>query len=363
MRVPCAYSISAMLPVMLTIYRRHLGRCSKRKRVASCSCPVWVQGTLHGQKMRKSLGIRNWESAQKMVREWESRLSGSTSVSQAFDRYLADCVARGLRPETLRKYELLAREMVARFGGQPVDSIGIDALSEYRESWKLSAVTARKKVERLRAFFRFSIERGWIEKNPALLLKHPRTVHRPTLPVEDAEFEKLLEAAARFPKGGTYGDRSGERIKVFLLILRYSGLRIQDAVLLSRDKVVDGRIFLYSQKTNVPVWVPLPEFVIRELEKWDGDYFFWSGRGLVKTAVANWQRSLSRLGRLAGVTFHAHQLRDSFATSLLEKGVPLETVAVLLGNSVKVCERHYAPWIQSRQDRLEEAVKRIWLAR
>ena len=42
--------------------------------------------------------------------------------------------------------------------------------------------------------------------------------------------------------------------------------------------------------------------------------------------------------------------------SLLEKGVPLETVAALLGNTVKVCEKHYAPWIESRQLALEAAV-------
>jgi hypothetical protein len=31
-------------------------------------------------------------------------------------RYLADCLARGLRLETMRKYQLLARELVASFG-------------------------------------------------------------------------------------------------------------------------------------------------------------------------------------------------------------------------------------------------------
>ena len=107
--------------------------------------------------------------------------------------------------------------------------------------------------------------------------------------------------------------------------------------------------------------MPIPDFVVKELEKFEGEYFFWSGQGLVKTALSNLQRSLERLGKIAGVKFHAHQLRDSFATSLLLKSVPLETVAVLLGNSVKVCEKHYAPWVKVRQDLLEEAVKRTFV--
>jgi hypothetical protein len=38
----------------------------------------------------------------------------------------------------------------------------------------------------------------------------------------------------------------------------------------------------------------------------------------------------------------AHRLRDTFSVSLLERGVSIEIVATLLGNSVKVCEHHYA---------------------
>jgi len=35
---------------------------------------------------------------------------------------------------------------------------------------------------------------------------------------------------------------------------------------------------------------------------------------------------------------------------MLEKGVPMEELALVLGNSLRVCEKHYAKWVQSRQD-------------
>jgi hypothetical protein len=57
---------------------------------------------------------------------------------------------------------------------------------------------------------------------------------------------------------------------------------------------------------------------------------------------------------------HFHRLRDTFSVRLLEKGVPLETVAVLLGNTMQVCQKHYAPWVKSRQTALEAAVKATW---
>src|SRR5215469_7446341 len=54
---------------------------------------------------------------------------------------------------------------------------------------------------------------------------------------------------------------------------------------------------------------------------------------------------------------HSHQLRDTFSVNLLRKGRTLEDVAALLGNTVDVCEKHYSPWVQSRQSALEDAVR------
>jgi len=46
---------------------------------------------------------------------------------------------------------------------------------------------------------------------------------------------------------------------------------------------------------------------------------------------------------------------------LLLTGVPIEHVAILLGHSsIKITERHYAPWVKTRQQKLEEEVSRSW---
>jgi integrase len=58
---------------------------------------------------------------------------------------------------------------------------------------------------------------------------------------------------------------------------------------------------------------------------------------------------------------HPHQFRDTFAVRLLNSGVPLQDVSVLLGHSsVKITEKHYAPWVEERQTRLDELVQRTW---
>jgi hypothetical protein len=55
---------------MLTIFRRHLSSCkhsSKGRKYRSCPCPISVEGTLRGERIRKSLDLRNWEAARAVL--------------------------------------------------------------------------------------------------------------------------------------------------------------------------------------------------------------------------------------------------------------------------------------------------------
>jgi integrase len=43
------------------------------------------------------------------------------------------------------------------------------------------------------------------------------------------------------------------------------------------------------------------------------------------------------------------------------EGRSLDSVSKLLGHSsIKITERHYAPWVKARQEQLESEVPRIW---
>ena len=113
------------------------------------------------------------------------------------------------------------------------------------------------------------------------------------------------------------------RIRAFVLLLRDSGLWLQDAVTLEKIRLRDGNLFLYTQKTGTPVYVPLPPFVaaaILAIRPAGDDRFFWSGVGHPRSCMSVWDRSLRRVFSLAGVEGgHAHRFRDTFAVSLLER--------------------------------------------
>jgi integrase len=69
-----------------------------------------------------------------------------------------------------------------------------------------------------------------------------------------------------------------------------------------------------------------------------------------------------KLFKLANISNgHAHRFRDTFAVELLLAGIPAERVSILLGHdSVRTTEKHYAPWVRSRQDQLEANLVKAW---
>src|SRR6202040_4047022 len=94
--------------------------------------------------------------------------------------------------------------------------------------------------------------------------------------------------------------------------------------------------------------------------------FFWSGMGKRETVICDWQMRLKKVFDSAEVSKGdgnaiSHRFRDTFAVELLLAGVPIERVSILLGHqSIRVTERHYNPWVRSRQEQLEADVASAW---
>lgn len=360
---------------MLKIFRRHMTACQHRKKgrdYRHCQCPIWVDGTLEGKRVLESLKMRSWEEAAKKTLEWEAngrRVTKYQTVADAWTVFNQDVQARRLSDSVLRKYKLLGRLMedfAKQQGVSFVNDFDVELTGGFRHSWKYSPSTSAKTLERLRTFFRFAMDRNWIEENPAARIKSPDSKMVPTMPFTRDEMQRIIDACPKYLKEmPATGKDNGKRLPALVLLMRYSGLRVGDAVTLKIVHLNADKLFLYMQKTGEPVNVLLPEKVVKELLAipYAGkQHFFWSGEGKADSITRSWQTRLRRLFKLAEIeNGHPHRFRDSFAVELLLAGTPIEEVSKLLGHtSVKTTEKHYAPWNRARQEKLESHIQTAW---
>jgi site-specific recombinase XerD len=182
---------------------------------------------------------------------------------------------------------------------------------------------------------------------------------------EPAVMQKILEQAAKDVTQATKAEKANcLRVQALVLFLRYSGLRISDAVGCPIAAVKNGRVKLICRKNQTRVDVELPACVTEALGKIPTEsekYFFWRGTHGLRSRVGDYEGHLARLFKRAGVKGHAHLFRHTFAISLLEQpGKTLQDVADALGDTLAVAQRHYSGHSEAKQRRIDAAVREAW---
>ena len=352
---------------MLTLFRYHSPTCDHKdagRNWNRCRCRIWYDWNIDGRRIRKPIGTRDWSRAQQMARDLEAvgRIENKVAplIKVACDQFLSDARVRGLREPSIYKYKLLFSRLQTFSDSKGlvfISDIDVTRASEFRSTWTNKGTAAQKKLEAFRTFFKFCMGRKWVTDNPAAALKMGKNTEAPIEPFAHGEIDKMLVAIDQYP------DRANAvRLRALILLLRHSGLRVGDAVTLSRDRIENGTLFLRTEKTGTLVRIPIPKKVVDAIATCPGKYPFWSGQSKRKSVIGNWQRALKLLFKLAGIKHgHPHRFRHTFACELLTAGVSLTNVARLLGHSSeKITEKHYSAWVRGRQEQLEADVRKAF---
>jgi len=398
----------------VTVYSRHKPGCANKGNPywRRCRCTKYLYIYKNGASRQISARTRSWEKAEQKAqkiresfelvkqspRELRSQPPAQTGVEirHAAEDFLKEIARLNREEATRKKYKLTLDRLSNWCAAQtpPVfllAELDVPTLRRWILSWTGAPTTRHNQHQRLIAFFYFCLGQGWIKENPAKKIKNVPADQDETLPFTREQFEALLEAT--FYYDGRGSERNGattnsRRARAYLKLLRWSGLRAGDAACLPKSKLRDDdSLFLYQAKvkgkSSAPVYVLLPPDVADELRDvppnsvTHPDYFFWSGRSKRKSEVSSWERVFGKVVRKAQEKFpklfidaggqakpaHLHMLRDTFAVEYLLAGMPLEEVSRLLGHSsVVITQKHYAPWVLQRQQRLAASQRAAWAA-
>jgi integrase/recombinase XerD len=271
-----------------------------------------------------------------------------------------------LRDSSQKKYRVMFRQLDAfclSAGIALVSEFNLQRTEQFRQTWNTcTSGSAGKRLERLRTFQAYLVNHGWLPQNFAKLLRRPKDPMRPTMPFTLAEMKSLLDGCAKLAATRPqFGEVKIQRLRALILLSRYSALRIGDAASLPCDRLDGQKLFLYTAKTGTPVYTKLPPFVVDELARCprlSPGFWFWTGNGTKEALSENYRRVFREVAKLVRVkNAHPHRLRDTAAVEWLLAGIPIEQVSMLLGHSsIRVTEKHYAPWVRARQQQLEESL-------
>ena len=262
------------------------------------------------------------------------------------NRYCSRLVAIERRAVLTREsYSLEIRRFLDFLETEKTSLADVDAvfLSTYlamrRTVDKIDSRTAAKTVSALRSFFRFLMDEGLVNDNPAIVIESPKRCARLPEVMDKETIEALLDTV------DTSNPR-GCRDRCLFELIFSAGLRVSEAVWLNiRDIDIEGgvakvrgkgnkeRLALFGQPAAMRLKQYLQEARPRLAGKVNKSQALFIGRNGKRLSRKGIWKNYAKSAALAGTSSHLHTLRHSFATALLKGGADLRTVQELLGHA------------------------------
>ncbi|WP_412059052.1 tyrosine-type recombinase/integrase [Bartonella sp. DGB2] len=190
--------------------------------------------------------------------------------------------------------------------------------------------------------FAWGKERGLIKSNPAAdikALKRSKNAPYVNRPWKDHEREAVLAALP-------------DHMRLPIWLMMFCGLDPQDALLLPKSALDDGRINTRRSKTRVGVWMPIPPAIAHEIESSKAmasasTMLCVNSKGQPWTVSgfrASWRKIKCCLEKegVIGLGLTLKGLRHTVATILAEIGMDERTIADVLGQKTIEMARHYS---------------------
>ena len=215
---------------------------------------------------------------------------------------------------------------------------------------ELSIASRARHLSSIKQFYRFAVEQGWTQTNPALQISGPGRSKKLPQSVTLETIERLLEAAGKEAKNKSLKARN-----ICLMTLLYAtGMRVSEMMSLPLDAVkgnpnmvlVSGkgskeRLVPVSKvaRASIKIWLKHREILLRDSNKnhsFGSKYLFPSNNKngyLTRQWLFKKLKKWAILAKIEPKKVSPHVIRHAFATHLLANGADLRVIQTLLGHS------------------------------
>ena len=236
--------------------------------------------------------------------------------------------------------------------------INSKAFSHTRDGVPKAPVSLNRSKSAIRTFFRFLTEAGYLQDNPARLVKLARTPKKPPRPMTSADANRFLSAIKK------HGDPLATRDYVIFRLMLATGIRLGALVRINVGDVdVVGRTIRIRTKGEVEQVVYLSRSLARELQRHvkrrsGGSAALFQSQGGGPLKARQVQIRFSQWVRAAGIQRHytVHSLRHAFATRLYEQTRDIRLVQKAMGHARVTTTEIYA---ESEDAAVHQAVRKL----
>jgi integrase len=277
------------------------------------------------------------------------------TLRELSERWLAEFVVPKLKPRTISDYQqLLSTRILPALGNLTIAEIDREHVERLHRDLRGIPRRANYAIATLKVLLGFGVKHGLRSDNPAAGIKPYRENRRERF-LSEAEFSLAAGGIGKAEIDGAIGPFAATGLRLALL----TGARSGEITSTRWDHVDWERrlIRLPDSKTNEPRTIHLSDAAIEVLRATPrvGPYIVAGGkRG---TGYQSLSRAWATARKYAGLNdVRLHDLRHSFASLAVSRGVPLYTVGKLLGHRVPTTTARYAHLAADAMQAVNDAV-------
>jgi len=284
-----------------------------------------------------------------MCRQFERRHTltdhKSPSFADALGVYLLDLEARNASRTTITYYRYHLGALLTTCQAAGVVALGDVTANHIRNHIAGMARQGMGGYSQLgayraaRAFFNFAIREGWVTATPVAKLSAPRVENRAPEIYSQEQLKKILNGCRN------------SRDRALVLLLLDTGLRRQEAYNLCGDDVnlETGAVMVRQGKgkkdrltfAGAKTRRALARYYMETRTPGPGQRLWVSMNDGTDLSFDGFVLIFRRLSDRIGFPVRPHSFRRTFATESLRRGLPLETLRVLMGHADMSVMRRY----------------------